>query len=138
MKIIDSAIMASLTMNRDLNRILAGMPAIVDDPDFVSKLATGLTKENTVPVKWRGTDDATKLLKSMRVADGAGIQTAMEKAYLYATLNPLACFDNSELFVLAVERLAAEPDSEHAPIWLSVAATMLRTLLINDDCELPF
>ena len=138
MNAIDNAIVASLTMNRELNRIIASMPAIADNPEFVSKLAAALVKDNGITAKWKGTDAAVMLLKSARATDNAGVHNAMQKTYLYSTLNPLCGFDHSELFVLAVERLAAEPDSAHAPIWLSVAATMLRTVLIDNDCELPF
>jgi len=64
----------------------------------------------------------------------------MEKALLYSTLNPGCALEYSELFFLAIERIAAEPDSDRAAIWLTVAASMLPAILIdNDACgDMPF
>ncbi len=138
MKMIDKAIMASLTRNAAVNLVIGNMPLFADNESFVADLATCLAKGKDA--KWCGTDTATELLKSAQRENAVDIQTAMEKALLYSMLNPGCAFEHSELFFLAIERMAAEPDSDRAAIWLTVAASMLPAILINNNTcgDMPF
>jgi hypothetical protein len=138
MNAIDSAIMASLTRNESLNGIIANMPGIADNDTFVETIAADFVKKNIG--QWVCSDVAKALIKEFRTKPG--FKSAFLKAYLFTKMVDCCQFDYSGLAVLAIDRMAAEPDSEHAALWLNTAAAMLLETLLGDsdmpDLDEPF
>ena len=122
MNAIDSAIMASLTRNESLNGIIANMPGIADNETFVETIAADFIKKNN-PEIWNCSESAGEMIKAFRAKPG--FNSALRKAYLFAKLVGCCQFDYSELALLAIDRMAAEPDGDHAALWLNIAAAML-------------
>ena len=139
MNAIDNAIMATLTRNDSLNGIIANMPGIADNENFVETLAADFAKTNSTV--WNCSESAGEMIKAFRAKPG--FNSALRKAYLFATLIDCCQFNYSELALLAVDRMAAEPDGEHAALWLNIAAAMLLETVPGGasnmpDSEMPF
>ena len=122
MNAIDSAIMANLTRNKSLNSIIANMPGIADNETFVETVAAGFAEKNN-PEIWNCSESAVEMIKSFRTKPG--FNSALRKAFLFAKTANCCQFSSSELALLAIDRLAAEPDGDHAALWLNIAAAML-------------
>ena len=135
---IDSAIMANLTRNDSLNGIVANMPGIADNETFVETIAADFAKKNSAI--WNFSDRAGEMMKEFRAKPG--FNSAVRKAYLFTQVTECCQFNTSELALLAIDRMAAEPDGNHAALWLNIAAAMLLETMpgaINTpDSDMPF
>ena len=139
MNVIDSAIMANLTRNESLNSIIANMPGIADNETFVETVAAGFAEKNN-PEIWNCSESAVEMIKSFRTKPG--FNSAMRKVFLFAKTANCCQFNRSELALLAIDRMAAEPDGDHAELWLNIAAAMLLEIIPPDsdtpDFDEPF
>ncbi len=130
MNAIDSAIMANLTRNESLNGIIANMPGIADNDTFVETIAADFAKKYN-PEIWNCSEPAVEMIKSFRTKPG--FNSALRKAFLFAKTANYCQFNRSELALLAIDRMAAEPNGDHAALWLNIAATMLLETMPPDS-----